>query len=218
MGDYLTGACTCCHRTNAIFGPTRIPDGLPTSRAPSVCGRCTRHLGEHATIVKKREQEHFELWATDAAEEAEEAERQQVRAVASVQARVDELRAELDARPVRVVIENVDQPAMDKAFQERQQAYAMRDRAFRVLSAVHLLHHDVGGDECACGTSLRECPVAHEVDGNRALKGWERRQWQRKRDGLSHQLPPAHPGVIDYRWEPDAESAADAEELPDPDR
>lgn len=218
MGDYLTGGCICCHRTNAIFGPTRLPDGLPTSGAPAVCGRCTRHLGDHPTIVKKRELEHFELWAVDAAEAAQETARQHAAAVGQVQERVDELLAELEARPVRVVVENPEQEKIDQAYQERQTAYAVRDRAFRVLSAVHLIHHDVGGDECSCGTPVRECPVAQEVDGNRAFKGWERKQWERKRDGLPHLLPAGHPGVIDYRWEPDQESAVDAEDFPDVDR
>lgn len=218
MADYPSGACTCCHRTNAIFGPTRVPDGLPTSGAPAVCGRCTRHLGDHPTLVKKREKEHFELWAVDASEAAEEAARQQEAAVARVQSHVDELQAELQARPVRVVIENPGQEKIDQAYQDRQKAFALRDRAFRVLSAVHLLHHDVGGDECSCGTSLRECSVAQEVDGNHALKGWERKQWERKRDGLPHLLPAGHPGVIDYRWEPDQESAVGAEDFPDADR
>ena len=51
-----------------------------------------------------------------------------------------------------------------------------------------------------------------------ATDSWERRQWERKRAGLPHQLPPGHPGVLDYRWKPDAESAADAEEFPDAER
>ncbi len=212
MSHYLTGPCVCCHRSSAIFGPTRVPDGLPDNGAPAVCGRCTRHLGDHPVLVKRREREHFELWAEDAREAAEGAADRCAAVVAEMQAQIDSLRTELAARPTRVADRNLDQEAVDQAFVDRKRAYDARDQAFRVLAAVHMLHHDIGGEKCACGAALPQCRAADLVDSCRALKGWECKQWERKRDGLPPLLPAGHPGVLDYHWEPD-EDALDAATL-----
>ena len=56
--------CACCRSPNAHFGPPRVPDGLPAK--VTVCGICTRHLGNSPADVKRRDQDHFEQWAQDA--------------------------------------------------------------------------------------------------------------------------------------------------------
>lgn len=201
MYTVRTGRCDCCKLEHAIMAQPRNPDGLPAE--VRICGICTRHLGDYSTIARKREQAHFDLWAEDAREHAEQAAKEHSRQVAVLQERVAELLAELEQRPTRVVTVNLDQQRVNEALEHRQAAYRSRDNAFRALSEIHMLHHNSGGEQCVCAKPYQQCEIARIVDAYPALKGWERKQWERKQQGLEHLLPPRHPGVIDYRWRPD---------------
>ncbi|WP_131732751.1 hypothetical protein [Actinomadura formosensis] len=169
----------------------------------SVCGICARHLGDSPTKVKRREAEHFEQWQYDAqlVEEAhaDEVDRLNI-VIADLQAAVERKQKELDSRPFRTVIENLDQATVDDALDRCDRAYRARDSTFSALSEVRLLHHDIGDGQCQCGRRVKICKIAVLVDGYRALEAWEANQWRRKQHGLHHLLPMGHPGVINPRW------------------
>lgn len=190
----------------------RVPDGLPA--ANRVCGVCTKHLGQQPAVTAKRERQHFELWQEDHHDRLQTAGDAHRREVAALEATIAGLRRELDERPTRIVRENLDQQTVDHALGEKAKAYHSRDKAFQALSAVSLDHRAASGGRCSCGRR-HPCTTADVVAGVRALKGWERRQWERHRRYEAHMLPPGHPGVVDPRWRPETDSEQYAREFDD---
>lgn len=140
----------------------------------------------------QRDQDHLRVWRETATELEAEIARQKTLVV--------DKQAELDARPVQVVTENLDMRRVEAAVIDRDRAYQSRDRAYSLLSAAVLLHQESKGGLCACGKAFRICDVGQllEEEG-RGLRDWESKQRQRMEDGFSHWLPANHPFVLDQR-------------------
>lgn len=140
----------------------------------------------------QRDVDHLHAWREFATSLEEEVARQKTA--------VEDKQAELDARPVRVVTENLDLVRVEEAVAERDRAYSSRDRAYHLMSAAVLLHQDATKGKCVCGLPLKACEVAQllEEEG-RGLRDWEKKQRERMEDGHSHWLPANHPFVIDQR-------------------
>jgi hypothetical protein len=141
------------------------------------------------------------LWRAEDARR-EEAFRQRL---AEVEQERDHLQQQLDARPVRVVTENLDKQTVDEALLKRDAAYRSRDSAFRALCEVRLLHREREPGMCRCGRRLDRCEIAIIVDRYPALRSWEKQQVDRFRRHEVHSLPDNHPAIIDPRWQPDAD-------------
>jgi hypothetical protein len=197
--------CACCQSPNAHFGPPRVPDGLPAK--VTVCGICTRHLGNSPADVRRRDREHFEQWTQDAellTEEYREALAKRDEHIEELRATIGQLGEKLDKRPVRVVHENLDQEAVDAARRERDGARAARDDAYWLVAQFRGMHHDTGRGTCKCGASVEECDVSNMINSDRSFLRWEVKQLELiRRNGLvSGRLPRDHPGLINSRWSP----------------
>jgi hypothetical protein len=150
-----------------------------------------------------RDRQHHEMYAEGARYAIEVSEQAHAAEVERLQQRIRELEEELAARPVRIVTENLDLERVQEAERQRDQAYRSREMAFQALAEVHMLHFSRDSKRCSCGTAYVHCKIAQIVDQHPALMRWERRQAERKRNGLDHLLPPGHPGVLDATWEPE---------------
>jgi len=163
-----------------------------SGRPGEVCTDCQMHQGSTGPKMLQRDVDHLRAWREVGTSLEAEVRRQET-AVADKQ-------AELDARPVRVVTENLDLVRVEEAVAERDRAYSSRDRAFHLLSAAVLLHQEAASGKCACGLAFKACEVGQllEEEG-RGLRDWEKKQRERMEDGHSHWLPANHPFVIDQR-------------------
>ena len=197
MTAAATGPCECCGRQNAILGPVRAPDGLPA--ANRICAICLRHLGDVASIARRREAQHAKMWAEDQREALEALEERHGRVLASLQQQVAQLQQTLDDRPERVVVQNLDLQEVRAAHDARDAAYRSRDTAYQALCELRLLHHETGDGQCRCGRRVDRCDVAGIVDRYPALRLWEDKQAEFLRRGLPHLLPDGHPAVLDRR-------------------
>lgn len=150
------------------------------------------HQGSTGPKMQQRDLDHLRVWQALTLELRQE--------IAKQKTAVADMQDELDARPTRIVTENLDQQQVDEAKAERDQAYQSRDRAFHLLSAAALLHSEAEPNRCACGLQLQKCAVAQllEEEG-RGLRNWESKQRQRMEDGYPHSLPDNHPFVLDRR-------------------
>jgi hypothetical protein len=205
--DTLAGMarCACCRSPNAHFGPPRVPDGLPAK--VTVCGICTRHLGNSPADVKRRDQDHFEQWAQDAellTEEYRDALAKRDEHIEQLRAAIGQLEQKLDERPVRVVHENLDQEAVDGAYRDRDRALVARDAAYRLVAQFRSSHHDTGRGTCKCGVIMAKCDVTKIIDSDRSFLRWEASQCALVgRNGrFSSKLPEGHPALINSRWSP----------------
>ena len=189
--------CPCCQRT----APERRWSAERLDRRSGVCADCELHQGSTGPRLVKRDQDHVRLWRLQAG--ASEARRQHE--VAELQQEADALRLQLDARPVKIVNQNLDQETVDQALTERESAYRARDGAFRALCQVRMIHREREPGKCRCGRRIDQCVEAKIVDEFRALKAWERRQVERLRNNERHELPYNHPAIIDPRWQPDGD-------------
>lgn len=199
--------CRCCGRANALFGPQREFNGLPS--ASIVCDLCARHLGSHSRKSARRDRDHKAMWAEDLRETVERLEEQGDQVVAELETKVSELETELEERPYRIVYKNLDQEEVVEAHNAAERAYRSRDRAFVALTRVHLLHFETSDGHCRCGRRWDQCEEAAIVDTFRALRHWERHHHERRRQGQRHHLPQGHPGIVDARWDPDDANVED---------
>ncbi len=177
---------------------SRLPDGLPSG--VRVCVVCSHHQSNNSAGWKRRDQDHQGLWADDAHARAERYTADLAAAHAATEAVRQELVDEVAKRPNHIVYQNLDQQTVWEAEADRDAAYNSRDRAFRVLSEVWILHRDAGSGRCRCGLPYRSCKTAEILEQYRGLDGWERKHLERMRKGLPHSLPRNHPAVIDPRW------------------
>lgn len=199
--------CRCCGLETALFGPPRMFNGLPA--AAIVCDLCARHQGSHQSELRKRDRDHVEMWREDKREAVTALVERHERTVAGLQETIRELQTTLDERPVQVVYQNLDQEEVDQAHQHARRAYRSRDRAFLDLTRIHLLHFELSAGRCRCGKPLDRCEEAAIVDTAKALRGREHHHAERRRQGKPHLLPHGHPGIVDARWDPDDDTAAE---------
>lgn len=193
--------CRCCETPDAIYGPARAPDGLPT--AAIVCGLCSKHQGSHEFDLKKKDRVHKEMWAESKREALEDLTETYDAKLAAKDAEIERLEHELASRPIQVVTENLDLAVVAEAHGKAQSAYRSRDSAFRQLTRVHMLHHETRAGFCRCGKPIDDCEIAALVEGSRALRTWEWVNAERRRKGQVHSLPRDHPGIVDARWDPE---------------
>jgi hypothetical protein len=108
----------------------------------------------------------------------------------------------------RYVDRNLDQEAVDDATNERDRSYAARERAYRTLAQLRVVHHDTGRGFCKCRTSLGKCAETEILDGDQSFLRWEARQVQniRRNGEYASILPQGHPGRINPRWSPPGET------------
>ena len=71
------------------------------------------------------------------------------------------------------------------------------DDAYRALTEIRLLHREVDGGRCRCGS--KGCAVFEILHDHRSLESWERKQVERMKQGLPHALPAGHPDVLGRR-------------------
>lgn len=196
----VVGLCRCCRRDNSLMANSKVPDGLPSG--VQVCGICIRHQGNDLRGWTRRDQDHHDLWAEDAGDLAEQHARDLVVARVATETLRAQLAEEVTKRPTNVVYRNLDQETVNEALSSRDAAFRSRDRAFRALCEVWLLHRDAGSGRCRCGRPHSQCNTAAIVDHYPSLEAWERKQWERMRQHLDHWLPRKHPAVIDPKWRP----------------
>jgi len=194
----LVAFCRCCRSSNVELVPTRVPGGLPSQ--PPVCGTCARHMGTSPRDIQKREADHFAQWERDRERAVENQRSQSVSEIERLSDQVRQLEQQLADRPVRIVEQNLDQQAVNKASDERDQAYRSRDSAYALLAALRSLHHDTGGGICTCNRPIASCRETELLDGSSAYRRWELSQHERLRRGQWSQLPADHPARINSRW------------------
>ncbi len=196
-----TRPCRCCARRNA-------PLSMSGGPGPRVCVDCEMHQGDVGPKMLRRDQDHLRIWAGVVAERDHR--------IDKLSEEVVKREDELAARPVRIVVENLDMHQVEEATAERDRAYQSRDRAYRLLSAAALLHEEGKKGLCTCGKSFRGCEVGQllEEEG-RGLRDWELKQRQRMEDGFSHWLPAHHPLVLDQRGRAARAHERALDELPD---
>lgn len=204
--------CRCCELDDAPFGPQRSFNDLPM--AAIVCGICSKHQRSLLVDVQKRERDHREMWIESKRYALEVLADNHADVVASLQATIDGLKEELEARPVRVVFENLDAEEVQAAHAAAQSAYRSRDYAYLQLTKIHMHHFEAQVGQCRCGVPIDECEVGAVVDGFRGLKAWERNQTERRRRDQHHMLPRDHPGIIDARWDFDEDEVAEFDAYP----
>jgi len=192
------GRCECCERPNIELMVARVPNGLPST--PRFCGDCIRHLGDSPGRVKQRELDHLAVWRTELRTQLAARDALRTQQATSFQAEIDRLKHEMDSRPVRVVVENVDQQEVDAALTQKANAYNRRDVAMQALTRLHSRHYAVetrlvtvdfltlSATSSRSWTGIRSCVTGKD-------------QNSRARAGRSHMLPRGHPGIIDEVWE-----------------
>lgn len=181
------GYCKCCALDNAIFSPRKAFNGLP--QAAIVCDLCARHQGSDAYDLRKAGQVHREMWTEHERERIEDLTQRHQRLLDERDAKISQLEEELEARPVQVVEKWVDADVLHGAHEAATAAYRSRDHAFRQMVLLHMKHHEVTGERCSCRRSIADCDVVGVLEGYRALLRWERKQEERRDQGLTHQLP-----------------------------
>lgn len=189
LGHNLThvGFCRCCGLDNAIFSPRKSVNGLPM--AAIVCDLCSRHQGSDAHALKKAARLHQEMWHEHERERVEALVECHERTLAARDAKITKLEEELEHRPIHVVEKWVDLEVLHAAHEMATTAYRSRDHALRQLCLLHMKHHEVPNERCSCGRSIAQCDVVGVLEGTTALLRWERRQEERRDQGLTHQLP-----------------------------
>lgn len=180
------GVCRCCQVNNAVLTPPG-PNGLPVE--PTVCDLCIGHQGYNVHDLKRAAAIHQQMW--------QEHERQRITALADeyeaklrgADAESERLRQQLQRRPTQPVEHEVDADAPEEAHRAAMRAYASREHAFRLLCLIHVEHHDLPGEECSCGRPTADCDALRILEGDAALRRWERIQEEREQRGLPHGLP-----------------------------
>ena len=208
-------ACVCCRSPGAQFGrPPKAPDGLPVA-IPPLCGICVKHQGSHPADLERRNKQHLEQWELDFERQQQLYEDRQAmqgaekdEVISELQATIEKLKDEIRSKPVQYVDRNLDQETVDDATNERDKSYAARERAYRTLAQLRVVHHDTGRGFCKCGTSLGECAETEVLDGDQSFLRWEARQVQniRRNGEYASILPQGHPGRINPRWSPPGET------------
>ncbi len=197
--------CPCCRSVNAQFARPKVPDGLPAQ--VTVCGICTRHLGDGPKTTERREREHFEQWQEDI-ELLKQRHADELAArdglAEELRTKIADLEKELRTRPVQVVTENLDQQTVDQAERDRDAAFRARDAAYRLVAEFRSSHHDTGRGTCLCRAPVDKCGATTILNGDRGFLRWEAREWQvvRDRGRYASNLPAGHPALINPRWSP----------------
>ena len=186
----MSDTCACCRRPwNEIPGN----GGLGQDRRDvSACTECIKHAGWHL----RASDEHIAAWRSV----VERHDRAHARQVEELQGEIAALKAEMAARPERVVMRYIDQDEMYAAKSEADRAFRGRDRAFQVLCLIRLEHRESDGGKCRRGRRFDDCMEAKLVSNYPALVHWEKRQIARERRDLDHELPHTHPALLDPRW------------------
>lgn len=203
-----SGPCRCCGLTDALFGPRRSFNNLPT--AAIVCDLCAHHQGSHEADQSRRSRGHLEMWREHELHAIEQLTECHQDAVAALEGRLRAAQEELERRPVRVVNQNLDQEEVNAAHEAEEAAYRSRDWAYVDLARLHMLHFEASGGKCRCGKAWERCQEGAILDLSKSLRRWERAQADRQRRGDVHMLPQGHPGIVDARWDPD-------DDVPEPD-
>jgi hypothetical protein len=150
------------------------------------------------------------MWSEHERERVEAITRRYEEMLAERDARIDHLEDELEKRPVQVVEKWVDAAVLQGAHKAATKAYHSRDHALRQMALLHMKHHEISGERCSCRRSIADCDVVGTLDGYRTFLRWERKQEQRRDQGLSHQLPweyvqylgGVEPGDDPYEFDP----------------
>jgi hypothetical protein len=166
----------------------------------TVCGICSKHLGDDRKTVEKRQRDHYEQYKYDLDEKERVLELKYTRQIADLEATIGQLQKELEARPTKIVHKNLDQETVWAAERERHEAFQARDAAFGLLAQLRGLHHDTGRGTCSCRVPVDKCPVTKIIDSSRSYRRWEARQCEEFRTGYRSQLPPEHPFWTNPRW------------------
>lgn len=203
----LDQRCVCCRRPwpdiEALTGEARGSYRNP--EAP--CRQCLPHLG----FSMRSDTEHLQMWITLDQHHQDRAASQ----VALLQGDLEGMRAQLDARPERLVEKYLDADVLVEARRTAERAFSSRERAWRTLVQVRLLHHEVENGRCRCGRRADQCDVAQLLADYRALNGWEQQQVARCRCGLAHGLPSGHPATLDRRIVDLEDASIDLDEMLD---
>lgn len=199
--------CRCCHRYERLT--------FTSAYDQVICPRCTSHVGDAPSMVKRRDAEHVTLWESDVASwrqhyegriltlqtslRAEE--ERHASEIQSLNIKVSDLegalKAGLDARPVESMALWYEQTQVSEANDRTAQARAYISLLFRLLLGIDADHHEDDKDErdgmCSCGTRMDDCAVFKRMDEIRdRLYKWEHDEIDRARRGQRHNLPAWH--------------------------
>ena len=89
--------------------------------------------------------------------------------VARLRTDLQGMQTHLDARPERIVEKYIDASVLDEARATADRAFSSRERAWRKLLEVRLLHNEIGNRRCRCGRPHDHCETAQLLGGYSAL-------------------------------------------------
>lgn len=140
----------------------------------------TEHLALRRALLERRETEH-------------------ANAAASLRVTIAAKERELADRPEKIVEKYLEISVLQEATAEAERALRSRDWAYGTMLQVSLLHRETEPGRCRCGKGLDRCHEFTLLDCHVGLERWEAKQVERRKQGLSHALPPNHPAVLDRR-------------------
>jgi hypothetical protein len=122
--------------------------------------------------------------------------------VERLKAQLAAARQELDERPEKEVVKYIGEDEINAAEEERQRAFASRQRAWQALSEIHSRHRERNEGQCQCGRPFDKCGDAQIIAGYPAFTNWLTAELARLRRHLDCALPASHPARFDPRWHP----------------
>lgn len=189
--------CLCCKLEQKFI--------FKSNSDPVVCGGCVRHQGDTLQKAKLRDSDHVKMWSAGFSIAQQDHSDQ----IALLEARIEKaneilrderktvedlrytLKNELTMRPESVQ-KWIDDERVTEANAKRDAAYRSRDFAMANIWMVNKIHRsDLKNDgRCTCGKSTRSCrewQALSAIEGH--LYKWERKQEDRRQQGLPHALP-----------------------------
>ncbi len=203
--------CRCCHRYERLT--------FTSAYDQVICPRCTSHVGDAPSMVKRRDAEHVTLWESDVASWRQHYEGRILTLQASLRAEEERhaaeitslnekvsdlegaLQADLATRPVESIAKWFEGTKIAEAEERLDRSRKFIARLFGVLWNVDGAHNrDEGHDDrCWCGLPEAKCRTLAALDPIRnALYKWEAEEVQRIRNGKRHDLPDEHPEVLKH--------------------
>jgi hypothetical protein len=196
--------CECCRLPREFTFATKhdvviCKSCLPHSGSPEKQQRKLRdHVGLYRSelLIGQEDREHEAGRYREGLRDLKDQHREEL---ATLEAKIDQLRAALHDGADPAVDRWLADEAVTQARENRDRAYRQRDYALAALWQIDRLHHpdDKSSGHCSCGKPERGCrelgAVSPELE---ALRRWEDGQVERLLDGRGHGLPDNHPEVL----------------------
>jgi hypothetical protein len=125
------------------------------------------HQGSTGLKLQRRDKDHVAAWKKEQARSNGLARRK----IELLEGQLEQMRVELEQRPVHVIHENLDAETVAKAESDRNAAYRSRDKTMQSLCIIRLLHQERTPGECSCGQRYSKCKTALAVNELEFAKG-----------------------------------------------